>query len=70
MNFMCINKLHQDKHVNFRKEDNFGIEAQFWLNRQTEYDLRVMKRKIWSDIERRVIPIEDIGDSLQHSAGA
>ena len=24
----------------------------------TEYDLRMMKRKIWSDIERRIIPIK------------
>ena len=36
----------------------FGIEAQFWLNLQTEYDLRMMKRKIWSDIERRIIPAQ------------
>jgi hypothetical protein len=36
----------------------FGVEAQFWLNLQTEYDLRMMKRKIWTDLERRIIPIE------------
>ena len=29
-----------------RLERYFGIEAQFWLNLQSEYDLRVMKRKI------------------------
>ncbi len=42
-----------------RLQRYFGVEAQFWLNLQTEYDLRMMKRKVWSDIERRIIPIED-----------
>ena len=53
-----------------RLQRYFGVEAQFWLNLQTEYDLRIMKRKIWTDIERRIIPIEDTSNSLQHSAGA
>lgn len=53
-----------------RLQRYFGVEAQFWLNLQTEYNLRMMKRKIWADIERRVIPIKDTGNSLQHSAGA
>jgi len=39
-----------------RLQRYFGLEAQFWLNLQTEYDLRIMKRKIWSDIERRIVP--------------
>ncbi len=33
-----------------RLERYFGIEAQFWLNLQSEYDLRIIKRKIGSDI--------------------
>ncbi len=53
-----------------RLQRYFGVKAQFWLNLQTEYDLRMMKRKIWADIERRVIPIKDTGNNLQHSAGA
>ena len=40
-----------------RLQRYFGVEAQFWLNLQTEYDLRIMKRKIWTDIERRIIPV-------------
>ena len=40
-----------------RLQRYFGVEAQFWLNLQTEYDLRMMKRKIWSDIEQRIIPV-------------
>ena len=41
-----------------RLQRYFGVEAQFWLNLQTEYDLRIMKRKIWADIERRIIPVK------------
>src|SRR4030067_1275041 len=48
-----------------RLQRYFGVEAQFWLNLQTEYDLRVMKRKIWADIERRIIPVKDTGESRQ-----
>ncbi len=41
-----------------RLQRYFGVEAQFWLNLQTEHDLRMIKRKIWTDIERRIIPIK------------
>jgi addiction module HigA family antidote len=41
-----------------RLQRYFGVEAQFWLNLQTEYNLRMMKRKIWTDIERRIIPVK------------
>ena len=41
-----------------RLQRYFGVEAQFWLNLQTEHDLRMMKRKIWTDIERRIIPVK------------
>lgn len=40
-----------------RLERYFNVEAQFWLNLQAEYDLRIMKRKIWDDIQRRIIPL-------------
>jgi addiction module HigA family antidote len=50
-----------------RLQRYFGIEAQFWLNLQNEFDLRMMKRKIWSDIKRRIIPVKtseiETGDS-------
>ena len=45
----------------------FGIEAQFWLNLQNEYDLRMMKRKVWSDIEQRIIPIKTTGTEVPHT---
>lgn len=41
-----------------RLQRYFGVEAQFWLNLQTEHDLRIIKRKIWTDIERRIIPVK------------
>jgi len=53
-----------------RLQRYFGVEAQFWLNLQTEYDLRIMKRKIWVDIERRIIPVKPTAESIQHGAGA
>jgi addiction module HigA family antidote len=37
---------------------HFGVDAKFWLNLQTEYDLRPMKGKIWSEIERMIIPVK------------
>jgi addiction module HigA family antidote len=53
-----------------RLERYFGIEAQFWLNLQTEYDLRVMKRKIGTDIDKRIIPAKHTQERIQRSAGA
>jgi len=43
-----------------RLEKYFGVEAQFWLNLQSEYDLRMVKRKIGPEIERRIIPAQNI----------
>ena len=53
-----------------RLERYFGIEAQFWLNLQTEFDLRIMKRKIWADIEKRIIPAKHTGQSVSQNASA
>ena len=52
-----------------RLQRYFGVEAQFWLNLQTEYDLRMVKHKIWVDIERRIVPIKNADVGLQHGAG-
>jgi len=40
-----------------RLQRYFGIEAQFWLNLQSDFDLRITKRQKWLDIERNIIPI-------------
>ena len=53
-----------------RLERYFGVEAQFWLNLETEYDLRIMKRKIWSDIEQRIIPVKPAETGMEHGIGA
>ncbi len=49
-----------------RLQRYFGVEAQFWLNLQTEYDLRMIKRKIWPDIERRIIPVKITETGIEH----
>jgi len=35
----------------------FGIDAQFWLNLQSEYDLRLVKQKNLPRIEKEVHPL-------------
>lgn len=40
-----------------RLQRYFGVEAQFWLNLQSEFDLRIAKRQKWLDIERHITPI-------------
>jgi len=37
-----------------RLEKYFGVSAQFWLNLQSRYDLKVARREIWPAIELRV----------------
>ena len=51
-----------------RLQRYFKIEAQFWLNLQSEHDLRMVKRKIWSDIERRILPVQDMQATKAHEA--
>ncbi len=53
-----------------RLERYFNVEAQFWLNLQTEYDLRLIKRKIWSDIEQRIIPVKTAETGIGHNTVA
>jgi len=53
-----------------RLERYFGVEAQFWLNLQSEFDLRIMKRKIGHDIEQRIIPVKKLASQLGPNAGA
>ncbi|MCP3960450.1 MAG: HigA family addiction module antidote protein [bacterium] len=37
-----------------RLEKYFGVSAQFWLNLQSRYDLKIARREIWPSIEPRV----------------
>ena len=36
----------------------FGTSAQFWLNLQSLYDLRIAERKVRAKIEREVAPMQ------------
>jgi len=49
-----------------RLERYFGVEAQFWLNLQAEFDLRLIKRKIGNDIEQRIIPVNRAKKPTSH----
>ncbi len=49
-----------------RLQRYFGVEAQFWLNLQSEYDLRIVRRKIWNDLEQRIIPAQNPQAELVH----
>ena len=49
-----------------RLQRYFGVEALFWLNLQSEYDLRIVGRKIWNDLERRIIPVKNPQAELVH----
>ncbi len=49
-----------------RLQRYFGVEAQFWLNLQSEYDLRIVRRQIWSDLEQRIIPLQNPPTELVH----
>ena len=53
-----------------RLERYFGVEAQFWLNLQAEYDLRMMKRKIGSDIKQRIVPVKRVTSQIRSEAEA
>lgn len=46
----------------------FGGDAQFWLNLQTSYDLRVAKQNALEAIEREVLPREVVHDTRTESA--
>ena len=34
----------------------FGVSPQFWLNLQSDYDLRMARRVMWPEIEARIRP--------------
>ena len=53
-----------------RLERYFNVEAQFWLNLQNEYDLRMIKRKIGPDIEKRIIPVKTAETVIEQNSMA
>jgi antitoxin HigA-1 len=51
--------------IALRLQRYFGVEAKFWLNLQSEYDLRIMKRKLWTDIEQTIDPVKSFDVNLE-----
>ena len=41
-----------------RLEIYFGASAEFWVNLQSHYDLKMARRRNWRAIETRIRPIE------------
>ena len=52
-----------------RLQRYFGVKAQFWMNLQIEFDLRIARRKIGTDIEQRIIPVKDWRKDLETAIG-
>ena len=49
-----------------RLQRYFGVEAQFWLNLQSDFDLRITKRQKWLYIKKDIIPIKQkVTESLE-----
>ncbi len=49
----------------------FGNSAQFWLNLQLHYDLEKAEDEVGTEIERRIVPREDLeSTSVQHKANS
>lgn len=53
-----------------RLEQYFNVDAQFWLNLQNEYDLRMIKRKIGADIKQRIIPVKTMEKVIEQNTMA
>ena len=43
-----------------RLERYFGVSAQFWLNLQSRYDLKLARRKLGATLESRIRELEQI----------
>jgi len=43
-----------------RLEWYFGVSAQFWLNLQSRYDLKLARRKLGSTLESRVRKLDQV----------
>ena len=43
-----------------RLERYFGVSAQFWLNLQSRYDLKLARRKLGSTLESRVRKLDQV----------
>ncbi len=54
VNRIVNNKLRITAEMALRLGKYFGTTAQFWMNLQTSYDLRVAERETWPQIKDKV----------------
>ncbi len=54
VNRIVNNKLRITAEMALRLGKYFGTSAQFWMNLQTSYDLRVAERQTWPQIKDKV----------------
>ncbi len=54
VNRIVNNKLRITADMALRLGKYFGTTAQFWMNLQTSYDLRVAERETWPQIKDKV----------------
>ncbi len=54
VNRIVNNKLRITAEMALRLGKYFGTTAQFWMNLQTSYDLRVAERQTWPQIKDKV----------------
>ena len=54
VNRIVNNKLRITADMALRLGKYFGTTAQFWMNLQTSYDLRVAERQTWPQIKDKV----------------
>lgn len=54
VNRIVNNKLRISADMALRLAKCFGTTAQFWMNLQTSYDLRVAERQTWLQVKDRI----------------
>lgn len=57
VNRIVNNKLRITANMALRLSRYFGTTAQFWMNLQTSYDLRVAERRTWAHVKDTVRPV-------------
>ena len=57
VNRVVNNKLRITAGMALRLARYFGTTAQFWMNLQTSYDLRVAEREKWAHVRDTVSPV-------------
>ena len=58
VNRVVNNKLRITADMALRLGKYFGTTAQFWMNLQTSYDLRVAERQTWPEIKDKVRQVQ------------